>query len=174
MNLSLTFSSLVIGILAFSPMLSLADEFYDFEGFAETQETTDATDAAIVRFADGSTYDTRKEDADRLARAQDLLDPNAAPKIFAPSAVDVTPTSATIQWLTDHPANGIVYLTTFLPADPTNGDTTLFAHFDLLMGHSVDLTNLRDGATYYYRVESRDESGKNSTVAEHSFTTPVE
>lgn len=175
MNITSSFSSLLIGIISFSSApFAIADEFDSFEGFAETQEAANTDDSSIVRFVDGSTYDIRKEDADRDVRYYELLDTKKAPAILAPTVIGLTATSATIQWITDRPTNGMVYVSTYLPADPITGDTTMFAHFDLSMGHSVDLSNLRPGVNYYYRVESRDETGKTSTILEHSFITPVE
>jgi hypothetical protein len=87
------------------------------------------------------------------------------PQITAIAVSNITATSATITWTTDELADSQVDygstssygLTTML--DPT-----------LVTTHSVSLIGLTNGATYHYRVKSKDAAGNLATSGDNSFS----
>jgi len=92
---------------------------------------------------------------------------DSTPPTLSPiTASGVTSSSATITWTTNEPATSrVVYGRTTLyalasPLDPT-----------LTTAHSVTLTGLRAGTTYYLRARSMDATGNRGISAERTFTT---
>ena len=82
---------------------------------------------------------------------------NAPPAIGNVAAVSLAPTSATITWNTDEPATSQVeYGATPALGTFTNPDEVF------KQTHRVVLNNLLSGATYYYRVLSRDAANQAS------------
>ncbi|MEK7452989.1 MAG: fibronectin type III domain-containing protein [Patescibacteria group bacterium] len=80
-----------------------------------------------------------------------------------------TSNTATITWTTDEPATSQVEYGT----DPgLVGSYLTTADLNLVTPHSVVLSNLNSGTTYYYRVKSKDEGGLLTTSAPiQNFTT---
>jgi len=77
--------------------------------------------------------------------------------------------SARITWITDEPADSKVSYTTSSPVSAaTTKDIT---ESDSVMSHSIDLSNLAAGTTYYYITVSRDVEGNEATSQEQTFTT---
>ncbi|MDI6886984.1 MAG: fibronectin type III domain-containing protein [archaeon] len=78
----------------------------------------------------------------------------------------MTTSSATITWTTDEPSDSLVKYGT------TSGTYTL-EESNLTYGtsHSVKLEGLSAGTTYYYVVNSTDQSGNSNESVEHSFPT---
>jgi hypothetical protein len=93
---------------------------------------------------------------------------NTQPSITALTAAPGAGGSATLKWTTDEASDSNV---AYGPT-PTLGSTT--GNATLVTSHSVTLTGLTPGATYYYRVSSRDASGNNATEppTPASFTMP--
>ena len=88
------------------------------------------------------------------------------PVISSVGASSVTQSSAVIGWSTNEPANTQVeYGTTSLYGSETSLNSSL------VTSHSVTLSGLSEGTTYYYRVRSSDEAGNLSTSGGHTFTT---
>jgi chitodextrinase len=82
--------------------------------------------------------------------------------ISGESASDVTDTSATISWITDEPSTSQVE---YWPGSLSALDKTL------VTSHSVTLTNLAPGTTYYYKTMSADDAGNLAVSDERTFTT---
>jgi hypothetical protein len=78
----------------------------------------------------------------------------------------ITATGATITWTTNEPATSQVeYGLTEEYGSASALDTSLVTR------HSVDLTNLKAGKTYHYRVMSKDDSGNQAVSVDAVFTT---
>ncbi|UCH51972.1 MAG: redoxin domain-containing protein [Chloroflexota bacterium] len=88
------------------------------------------------------------------------------PTISGVNASSITESSATITWATDETATSQVeYGETEEYGSQTAEDTTLST------SHSVTLTGLNEGTTYYYRAISKDSSGNVATSANQTFET---
>ncbi len=87
----------------------------------------------------------------------------------ASSVTNTTPhaTSATVTWTTDEAGDSLVEY------GKTNSfELGLVGIHNSVLSHSVELTGLAPGTTYYYRVYSRDSSGNRSDVSStKTFTT---
>ena len=100
-----------------------------------------------------------------------------APKISAETSLSVTSTSTTITWTTDDPATSRVVYDTVSHAVLGEGSNYGYANSTAeadsdpkVLSHSVSISGLTAGTTYYYRTVSR---GSPETISgEHSFTTP--
>lgn len=80
------------------------------------------------------------------------------PVISVVTTATTTLTSATINWTTNENSNSIVDYGTTVSLGSMAGQIT-----DSVMSHSVTLTNLTPGTTYYYQVRSQDSSGNIAT-----------
>jgi len=82
--------------------------------------------------------------------------------------------AATITWdtLTEQSTSQVQYNTTgtFVTNCATNNDCTTL-NITLVTSHSVGLSNLNSGTTYYYRVRSKDAAGNETISANNTFTT---
>jgi LPXTG-motif cell wall-anchored protein len=115
---------------------------------------------------------------DKVGNTSDILTAayGIAPVISAETPNSVTASTATITWITDDPATSrVVYDTVShaaLEAAPNYGYASSTVEADnspKVTAHSVALTGLSAGTTYYYRTVSH---GSPETVgAENSFTT---
>jgi phosphodiesterase/alkaline phosphatase D-like protein len=89
-----------------------------------------------------------------------------APVVSGVSAINVTMTGATIIWTTDDPGQSQVEY----GAKPTLGLRTE-PDAKPVTGHSVALTDLSPGTTYYYLAKSKDASGLWTLSGVNTFTT---
>jgi len=90
----------------------------------------------------------------------------AAPVISAVNSSNITTSGATITWTTNEAATSQVeYGLTEEYGLTTPLDT------NLMTGHSVDLTGLKAGKTYHYRVISKDAPDNQAVSADNTFTT---
>ncbi|HCC84652.1 MAG TPA: hypothetical protein DEP87_03135 [Candidatus Pacebacteria bacterium] len=84
-----------------------------------------------------------------------------------PTTSAITTKQATISWVTDRNADSKVQYGTgagsYFTSEPSNSTATT--------DHSIILTNLTPGTTYYYRVKWTDEDGNTGVSAEKTFTT---
>lgn len=84
---------------------------------------------------------------------------------------NITHTSATITWITDVVATSVVNYGTTTPP------TSQVENLTLVTSHSVTLSGLNPGTTYYYDVRSTDEAGNttsdNNGGLYYTFTTTV-
>jgi peptidoglycan hydrolase-like protein with peptidoglycan-binding domain len=92
-----------------------------------------------------------------------------APVISDAAVSDISDTSATVVWLTDEAATGYVeYGITKEHGSKTIPTETLDAQ------HSVKLSGLSSGTTYYVRIHSSDDSDNVSKPVDVSFVTSTE
>lgn len=92
----------------------------------------------------------------------DVLPPQI---LGAPSATEVTGTSAVITWVTNEPADSRVYFGASTPLTLLAGD------IDYSLQHSVMLTKLSRNTTYRYQLTSVDPKGNATTSSVFTFTT---
>ena len=89
-----------------------------------------------------------------------------APIITNVTATNITPNSATIKWNTDKLSDSLVKY------DMESGNYNLQKYEPAnVTSHSVNLTDLLPNTTYYFVVNSTDQSGNSNESSEHSFTT---
>jgi N-acetylneuraminic acid mutarotase len=88
------------------------------------------------------------------------------PVITGVSATELSPNSATIEWTTDEGATSQVEY----GLTPTYGS---FSSLDLnlVLNHSVTISNLAEVTLYYYRVHSQDQAGNESVSSDFTFQT---
>ncbi len=91
----------------------------------------------------------------------------AATLSSGPTVSSITTKQATISWSTDRASDTKVqYGTTsgsYLASEPSNSKQ--------LTDHTIALTNLSPGTTYYYKAKWTDEDGNTGSSSEKSFTT---
>lgn len=88
---------------------------------------------------------------------------NPLPVITNIQASDITPTSATISWTTDEPADSKVSYTATTTVESLNSALTT--------SHSLSIVGLTAETIYDYYVVSTDADGGTAISAEQSFTT---
>jgi hypothetical protein len=89
-----------------------------------------------------------------------------APEISLVNSNDITTTGATITWTTNEAATSQVeYGLTEEYGSTTTLDSTP------VTSHSVDLTGLKAGKTYHYRVISKDAANNQAVSGDDTFTT---
>lgn len=95
------------------------------------------------------------------------LPPDVTPPIISKvAATAITSSSANITWNTDEPADGLVKYGT------TSGNyINSLSDPAYVTSHAIDLTGLAANTTYYYVVNSTDQSGNSNESSEYSFTT---
>jgi hypothetical protein len=127
---------------------------------------------ALSGLASSTLYHYRvksKDAAGNLATSADFtfttLD-GVAPVISAVAASSITASGATIAWTTNENADSQAE---FGPTTAYGSSTALDA--SLVLSHSRALTGLTAGASYHYRVKSRDASGNLAVSGDFSFTT---
>jgi hypothetical protein len=135
---------------------------------------------SLTGLANGATYYYRVTSADAAGNSttdpvstsapRSFTIPDSVPPVVSAVAASGSGTSATVTWTTNESATSRVDygLTTALGSTTTGATGT---------SHSVSLTGLTNGATYYYRVTSADAAGNSttdpvSTSAPRTFTIP--
>jgi len=91
------------------------------------------------------------------------------PVITNVSAISITKDSATITWETDEPSDSLVKYGT----EPGNY-TEIVYNVSYVTYHSISLANLTPNTTYYFVVNSTDQSNNSAQSIEHNFTTFAE
>jgi hypothetical protein len=87
--------------------------------------------------------------------------------LSGPTISSITSTGATVTWTTNENSNSLVNLGTESGTyTGTQGNDN-----DSLTNHSITLTNLTPGETYYLQVKSRDSNSNTATSGEESFAT---
>jgi alkaline phosphatase len=91
------------------------------------------------------------------------------PTISAVASSNVTDSSATVTWTTDELSDSVVRYGINKPPASSSSEAAI------VTGHSIAITGLSAGTTYYYEVQSKDAAG-NTTInndggAYYSFTT---
>ena len=87
----------------------------------------------------------------------------------SPAAGSVGETSASITWRTDEASDSVVQYGVTSTSWGNYGNTKTSA--SLVTSHSIALSGLSAGTTYYYRVRSSDAAGNAVTSGEFSFST---
>jgi peptidoglycan hydrolase-like protein with peptidoglycan-binding domain len=112
-----------------------------------------------------------------MANGVTVLDPNA-PIIYS-SSVSTTQNSASITWSTNENAFGkvhfdvspiVMYESSAAMTEPQTSGTVV-SEQGQFTSHSITLTNLNAGQTYYYSTEVSDPTGNVSVTLPSSFTT---
>jgi hypothetical protein len=94
---------------------------------------------------------------------------SAGPSISGVSVSNVSSSGATMTWTTSVPGTSQVeYGTTTAYGLSSTEDANLVA------GHSVTLSGLTGGMTYYFRVKSKDACGQESISSRYTFCTDMD
>jgi len=105
-----------------------------------------------------------------LARLNEIRgDVNASLIISSVAATEIKTTEAKIIWLTNRIADSKVYFSTSSPVDLTSARTK--SKGALEFSHRVSLDELSPNITYFFIVESRDNSNNVVRSAQFSFAT---
>ncbi|MBI4811366.1 MAG: S8 family serine peptidase, partial [Ignavibacteriales bacterium] len=120
------------------------------------------TTTAKVRITDVSDATvTDESDASFTITTEDVT----PPVISSVAASSITSSTAVITWTTDEASTSVVnYGTTTSYGSTTTGSSGVTSH-------SVTLSGLSSGTTYYYEVVSEDAQGNSASDGGHSFTT---
>ena len=103
-----------------------------------------------------------------LAYPQALVNDTTGPVISGVSARPFSADSAHIIWTTDEFADSVVHY----GLQPGNYTQTV-SNSLYVREHTVPITGLVAGETYYYQVSSTDQSGNPTTSGEFSFTMQI-
>ena len=93
-----------------------------------------------------------------------------APIISSVDENNITTTGATIMWTTDLSSDSKVLYGTTTPVE-NSSPLSEITDASLVTNHSVNLSGLTSGVTYYYKVVSVTSNGGSATSTENSFTT---
>jgi hypothetical protein len=101
------------------------------------------------------------------ASASIIWNTNAGPLPLKPVTASIID-SATITWDTNEPSNSLVKYGT-----ESGNCTSQKYDSENVTSHSIALTGLLSNTTYYFVVNSTDQSGNSNQSAEHNFTTSI-
>ena len=93
-----------------------------------------------------------------------------APVISEVTATSTGVTSTSITWLTDEESDSKVWYDASSSFEMTTS-TLMVSSDDLVLNHSLTVSDLTASTTYYYLVSSADEENNTATSTELSFTT---
>lgn len=97
-----------------------------------------------------------------------LIDDTTPPVLSGIEVSSISIESVRIIWTTDEFATSTVLYGTQSGVYPQTVSDPLYAK-----QHTITLTGLTQGTTYYYEVRSTDRSGNTSTSSERSFTAQI-
>ncbi|MCD6523057.1 MAG: fibronectin type III domain-containing protein, partial [Candidatus Diapherotrites archaeon] len=136
----------------------------DYDSMNNTFSTTGGVShsESLASLSDGDhTYYVRCMDVQgnkNTASTQITFTVDTTPPTISSVSSSVTNTSATITWTTDENATSVVYYgTDCTTLGSEESDSTL------VTSHSIDLTGLQNGTTYYFEVESADSVGNTAS-----------
>jgi len=132
---------------------AIPEEGWQFDGWTGDVADTNSATTTITLDADETIVAKFVPEAD--------ITP---PAILAMVAVNITKTSADINWITNEPADSQVEYWS-IPVEMTPLDERLVTE------HNVQLTGLMPATEYHYKVWTRDEAGNLTVSEEDSFTT---
>jgi|TARA_Y100000310_G_scaffold259158_1_gene267751 hypothetical protein len=166
----------VIGLFSFDSekiTTSIDDEEVSEEITDDTQEVLDEKDGIVI-----DKPETPKPQAPAptptpsVPEEPEETDPadTRAPSISNVTTSNVSETEATVSWETDEISNSKIVYNNTSPA--TGGTSQIDTSFTTT--HSIALSGLNTGTTYYYVVSSADTAGNTGVSAEQSFTTVAE
>ena len=104
-----------------------------------------------------------------LLRGQGSSPDVQAPLISQVTTAGVSDSAATIQWITDEPADSRVEFGLAPDSYIWFVEDSLLVH-----SHSLELTSLTPATQYHYRLRSQDASGNARTSQDMTFTTAHE
>jgi hypothetical protein len=100
---------------------------------------------------------------------QDVLSPSpdyvraadtTAPIIYAAHVSDISKNAATISWSTDEPSSGTLEYSSSPTFDSFESVSSSAVDYD----HTVSISGLRNGTTYYYRVRANDAENNEAVT----------
>lgn len=151
-----------------APQIKLLDLTNDHTAIIENL-TANTTYYFVVGSADeSSNIATSTENSFKTLQEQPPVD-TTPPEITGVSA-SATTTSATITWSTDEGSTSTVWYSTSIPLTITESIPKI-ENLELVLDHSVTLSDLTASTTYYYMVSSADTQGNTSTSTELIFST---
>jgi len=134
-------------------------------GKVTTSSVEDLQDGATYYFVI-TAYDTAGNESGYSEEVSATILDTTPPLISAVAAKNLTTSGATITWTTDEPSDSQVDYginTSYGANSPLNSQ--------MVTSHSVTLTGLSASATYHFRVNSRDASGRLATSNDFTFIT---
>ncbi|MDM7998892.1 MAG: carboxypeptidase regulatory-like domain-containing protein [Dehalococcoidia bacterium] len=133
---------------------------------AFTANLTDLTANTTYHFRAKAVGDGAPAYGEDVTFTTAALPDTAAPVISQVSASDVTKSGATITWITNEPATSRVE---YGLTDEYGSFTPLATN--LVTSHSVEITGLKAGKTYHFRVISKDASSNEAMSSDFTFET---
>jgi hypothetical protein len=110
---------------------------------------------------------TSREDTSRSDTATVVVNPDQTAPVVSAVAVNAGTTTATLTWTTDERSDTrVTYGATALAMNQNKSDSARVTQ------HSITLTGLLPGTTYYFRVTSTDASG-NATTSPAAASAPA-
>jgi hypothetical protein len=137
----------------------------EIAGKATTYTVNDLQEGATYYFV-VTAYDNSGNESGYSEEVPVTILDTTPPLISAVAAKNLTTSGATITWTTDEPSDSQVdygISAGYGASSPLNSQ--------LVTSHSVTLTGLSASATYHYRVNSRDASGRLATSNDYTFIT---
>jgi len=141
------------------------------DGWGSTTNPWAAAGNTIVRkdaTVDTDTYeDWTYATNNGFPQTQEMGPPDTTPPVISNvQAISVTTVAVVIEWTTDEAADSLVEYGTSSGSYTDTADDS-----NLVTAHSIPLSGLVPGTTYFYRVTSSDEAGNPAVSDEYSFTT---
>ena len=127
---------------------------------------TSTTYYYVVSSADAADNKTIASEGEFTTSA---TDPDITAPVISNIQVEASTTSAIITWETDEPATSKIVYDDLVLASST--DPHSLSNNDPKTSHSLTLLGLATSTTYYFKVESKDDSENNAVSAEESFET---
>lgn len=118
--------------------------------------------------ADGAVSKGPNElNASGLPKTYSLTGDITPPTISAITVTNITNTSATINWITNEPADSQIEYDTIKATykNRTPLDITT------ILNHRVTINGLKQGKSYYYKIKTKDKAGNMALSGELTFTT---
>ena len=139
---------------------NISDPFYNATGLAPD------TDYEIATHTVDTVGNVNATWVNQTTKTEAVPD-TTPPAITNVTAIGITMNSATISWDTDELSDSMVRYGTV----PGSYVLTAYDATTDVTTHSITLTGLSASTTYYYVVNSTDQSGNSNESIEYSFTT---
>ena len=154
-----------IASYANSTSLSMGESFR--QQVSITTDNTSIGEVYFVGVSAGSIFKENASDYEMLSLiVAESVDDTTPPFMTNVNATSITNNSAIITWDTDEMADSLVKYGT------ESGNYTITASNETnVISHSIKLTGLSQGMTYYYAVNSTDQNNNSAQSTEYNFTT---